>query len=512
MSMLRCFFEIGTDGALFNDLYISKNTKLCEKYLGKYPVVFLSLKNVDGLTFEEAKYKLMELIGMEAERFSFLMNSEKLSENDKNKYHVLTQMFEGQYSIPDGSLTSSLQTLSQLLEKYYGQKVIILIDEYDVPLDKAFQHGYYREMVALIRGLFGQALKTNDSLMFAVLTGCLRVSKERIFTGLNNFKVLSITDARFDEQFGFTEEEVQNLLEFYHLEDHLYETKEWYDGYHFGNADVYCPWDVINHVDRLNGEPGARPQTYWINTSGNDLVKRFIDKANKTTRDEIERLVAGEAIEKMVRLELAYDEIDNSIDNMWSVLFTTGYLTQTGMTEQGAYKLVIPNKEVREVYKFQIQEWFKKSVFSNTEQLTAFWNGVEEGNTEAIEKYLNRILSNSISVFDTKAPDKESSYHTLLVGLLVGNVNWLVKSNVEAGEGFADIIVETEDPDAGIVMELKYVKVASELEKACEKALAQIKDRRYEEYLKNDGRNNILFYGLAFCKKRCKVIVESRGM
>ena len=512
MSMLRCFFEIGTDGALFDDLYISKNKKLCEKYLGKYPVVFLSLKNVDGLTFEEAKYKLMELIGMEAERFSFLMNSEKLSENDKNKYHVLTQMFEGQYSIPDGSLTSSLQTLSQLLEKYYGQKVIILIDEYDVPLDKAFQHGYYREMVALIRGLFGQALKTNDSLMFAVLTGCLRVSKESIFTGLNNFKVLSITDARFDEQFGFTEEEVQNLLEFYHLEDHLYETKEWYDGYHFGNADVYCPWDVINHVDRLNGEPGARPQTYWINTSGNDFVKRFIDKANKTTRDEIERLVAGEAIEKMVRLELTYDEIDNSIDNMWSVLFTTGYLTQTGMTEQGAYKLVIPNKEVREVYKFQIQEWFKKSVFSNTEQLTAFWNGVEEGNTEAIEKYLNRILSNSISVFDTKAPDKESSYHTLLVGLLVGNANWLVKSNVEAGEGFADIIVEIEDPDAGIVMELKYVKVASELEKACEKALAQIKDRRYEEYLKNDGRNNILFYGLAFCKKRCKVIVESRGM
>ena len=512
MSMLRCFFEIGTDGALFDDLYISKNTKLCEKYLGKYPVVFLSLKNVDGLTFEEAKYKLMELIGMEAERFSFLMNSEKLSENDKNKYHVLTQMFEGQYSIPDGSLTSSLQTLSQLLEKYYGQKVIILIDEYDVPLDKAFQHGYYREMVALIRGLFGQALKTNDSLLFAVLTGCLRVSKESIFTGLNNFKVLSITDARFDEQFGFTDEEVQNLLEFYHLKDHLYETKEWYDGYHFGNTDVYCPWDVINHVDRLNGEPGARPQTYWINTSGNDLVKRFIDNANKTTRDEIERLVAGEAIEKMVRLELTYDEIDNSIDNMWSVLFTTGYLTQTGMTEQGAYKLIIPNKEVREVYKFQIQEWFKKSVFSNTEQLTAFWNGVEEGNTEAIEKYLNRILSNSISVFDTKAPDKESSYHTLLVGLLVGNANWLVKSNVEAGEGFADIIVETEKPDAGIVMELKYVKVAFELEKACEKALAQIKDRRYEEYLKNDGRNNILVYGLAFCKKRCKVIVESRGM
>ena len=360
MSMLRCFFEIGTDGALFDDLYISKNTKLCEKYLGKYPVVFLSLKNVDGLTFEEAKYKLMELIGMEAERFSFLMNSEKLSENDKNKYHVLTQMFEGQYSIPDRSLTSSLQTLSQLLEKYYGQKVIILIDEYDVPLDKAFQHGYYREMVVLIRGLFGQALKTNDSLMFAVLTGCLRVSKESIFTGLNNFKVLSITDARFDEQFGFTEEEVQNLLKFYHLEDHLYETKEWYDGYHFGNTDVYCPWDVINHVDRLRGEPGAQPQSYWINTSGNDLVKRFVNRADKTTRDEMERLIAGESVEKEIRLELTYDEIDQSIDNLWSALFLIGYLTWVGKPVNSVYRLALPNRAVREIFITRIQEWSKE--------------------------------------------------------------------------------------------------------------------------------------------------------
>lgn len=323
--------------------------------------------------------------------------------------------------------------------------------------------------------------------------------------------MLSIADARFDEHFGFTEEEVRKLLEFYHLEDHLCETKEWYDGYHFGNTDVYCPWDVINHVDRLNGEPGARPQAYWTNTSGNDLVKRFIDKANKTTRDEIEHLVAGEAIEKMIRLELTYDEIDNSIDNLWSVLFTTGYLTQIGMTEQGAYKLVIPNKEVKEVYKFQIQEWFKKTVFSNTEQLNAFWNGVENGNAEAVEKYLNRTLGNSISVFDTKVPDKESSYHTLLIGLLVGNADWLVKSNVEAGEGFADIIVETEDPDAGIIMEVKYVKETSGLEKACEKAIAQIKDRRYDEYLRNDGRNDILFYGVAFCKKRCKVLAEKKS-
>lgn len=379
-----------------------------------------------------------------------------------------------------------------------------------MPLDKAFQHGYYREMVALIRGLFGETLKSNEYLQFAVLTGCLRVSKESIFTGLNNFKVLSITDARFDEQFGFTEEEVRRLLEAYHLESHFQETKEWYDGYHFGDADIYCPWDVMNHVDRLKDEPRARPQSYWLNTSGNDLVKRFIDKANKTTRDEIERLIAGEAIEKNVRLELTYDEIDRSIDNLWSVLFTTGYLTQNGVTEDGAYKLIIPNREVREVYKLQIREWFKEVVLGNTEQLQSFWKAVEMGDTGMIEHYLNRTLSNTISVFDTRArnEEKESAYHTLLVGLLVGNSDWLVRSNVEAGEGFADIIVETEDPDAGIIIELKCAKEVSGLDKACEKALAQIKDRRYEEYLKNDERHDILCYGMAFCKKRCRIIIE----
>ena len=389
-------------------------------------------------------------------------------------------------------------------------KVIILIDEYDVPLDKAYQNGYYREMVSLIRSLFGDALKTNEFLQFAVLTGCLRVSKESIFTGLNNFKILSITDVRFDEQFGFTEAEVEKLLKDYHLEEHLPEMKEWYDGYHFGDADIYCPWDVINHVDVLCKKRGEMPQCYWINSSGNALVKRFIALANRTTRDEIERLIAGEPIEKFVRLELTYDEIDNSIDNIWSVLFTTGYLTQVGMTEQGAYKLVIPNREVREVFRLQIQEWFKGKIESNTEQLTAFWNSIEEGNTEAIEQYLNRTLSNSISVFDTKAPEKEkeNSYHTLLVGLLTGNADWVVRSNVEAGEGFADIIIESEDPDSGIIIELKYSKEASGLDKACKKAIEQIKDRRYYEYLRNDGRQDITFYGIAFYKKRCKVIVE----
>ena len=389
-------------------------------------------------------------------------------------------------------------------------QVLILIDEYDVPLDKAFQHGYYREMVALMRTLFGKALKTNDALDFAVLTGCLRVSKESIFTGLNNYKILSITDTRFDEQFGFTDTEVRKLLADYHLESKYAETKEWYDGYRFGNVDVYSPWDVINHVDRVLDDVDARPEAYWINTSGNDLVKRFVAKANKTTRDEIERLIAGEAIEKQLRLDLTYDEIDRCIENLWSVLFTTGYLTQAGRTEAGNYKLVIPNHEIREVFRFQIQEWFKNAVFSNTEQLTAFWKAIEGGDTSAMEAYLNRLLSNSISVFDTKAVDgeKESAYHNLLVGILAGNADWLVKSNREAGDGFADIIVETENPDAGIIMELKYVKDFSEMEQACQRALAQIRDRRYQEYLLNDGRSDITLYGVAFCRKRCRVVAN----
>ena len=510
MSMLKYFFEIGTDRSLFDGLHICANEKICSEHMGKYPVIFLSLKNAEGLNFDTAKYQMVELIAREAERFPFLAKDTNLSDRDREKYRALTAFADGHYQMSDEVLYGSLQTLSELLYKHFNQKTVILIDEYDVPLDKAFQHGYYREMVALIRALFGRALKTNEALAFAVLTGCLRVSKESIFTGLNNFKILSITDSRFDEQFGFTDKEVQKLLADYHLEARFSETKEWYDGYRFGNVDVYCPWDVINHIDRIKDDPNARPEAYWINTSGNDLVKRFVDKANRTTRNEIEQLIAGKEIEKMLRLDLTYDEIDNSIENLWSVLFTTGYLTQTGMTEDGAYRLVIPNREIREGFKLQIQEWFKKSIFSNTEQLTAFWKAFEEGNTDGVEMYLNRIMSNSISVFDIKTGEekKEISYHNLLVGILTGNADWLVKSNVEAGEGFADIIVETEDPNAGIVVELKYTKDYDEMEQACRAALDQINDRRYQEYLLNDGRKDITLYGIAFCKKRCKAMAS----
>lgn len=508
MSMLKSFFEIGTDPSLFDGLYISGNRMLCEKHMGKYPVIFLSLKGVEGLNFSEAKQRCIRLIKREVERFYALKDSDHLLDIDKKKYRQLLEM-SAQTEDAD-IVICSIKILSDLLYKQYNKKVVILIDEYDVPLDKAFQHGYYREMVYFIRGLLGEALKTNDSLNFAVLTGCLRISKESIFTGLNNFKILSITDTRFDEQFGFTDAEVRKLLLDYSLEGRFAEVKEWYDGYRFGKADVYCPWDVINFVDRAKDDPEAIPEAYWINTSGNDLVKRFIDKANKTTKNEIERLIAGETIEKELRLDLTYEEIDQNIENLWSVLFTTGYLTQVGRMGDESYGLVIPNREVREVFRLQINEWFKRSIFSNAERLTTFWKALEEGNVENIEQYLNRILSNSISVFDTKRinGEKENSYHNLLVGILTGNAEWLVKSNIEAGEGFADIIVETDDPDAGIVIELKYVKSFNEMEQACQKALTQIHERHYQEYLLNDNRKDIRLYGIAFCKKRCKAMTE----
>ncbi len=510
MSMLKYFFEIDTDATLFDGLYITKNKELCEKHMGKYPVIFLTMKDIDGLTFEDAKYQIIELIAKEAERFSFLGDSHNLSQRDKEKYNDLIAYSNGKYLLNDELLSASLQLLSELLSKHYNQNPIILIDEYDVPLSKAFDNGYYKEMVYLIRALFGKALKTNDALEFAVLTGCLRISKESIFTGLNNFKILSITDTRFDEQFGFTDDEVKKLLAFYNLEDKFIEAKEWYDGYHFGEANIYCPWDVINYVDNVKDNPNNKPETYWINTSGNVLIKRFIDKASKTTRDEIETLMSGEIIEKQLHLDLTYEEIDNSIENVWSVLFTTGYLTSVGQTENGLYKLIIPNKEIKKAFELDIQEWFKKSVMANTNELQNLWENFEIGNTQEIESYLLKILSNSISVFDTKArnEEKESSYHNLLLGILLGNGNWSVKSNVEAGEGFADIIIETSDPNAGIVIELKYTKDFSDMSKACDKALEQIKDRRYQEYLLNKERRNILLYGISFCKKRCKVIVE----
>ena len=510
MSMLKTFFEIGTDKAFFDGLYITQNKVLCEQHLGKYPVIFLSLKDVAGLTFEEAVDMLVQLIGREAKRFSFLQNSPQLSVDEQEQYKSLIAIKNGKHWMDKGLLASSLIVLSQLLCQHYGQKVIVLIDEYDVPLDKAFQSGYYREMVSLIRSLFGQALKTNSFLQFAVLTGCLRVSKESIFTGLNNFKVHSVDDVRYDEEFGFTDDEVRRLLADYGLSDRFPEVKEWYDGYKFGNADIYCPWDVMNYVDDLQDNPKLLPKSYWINSSGNDLLKRFIDKADSTTRDEIEQLIAGSAVGKRVRLDLTYDEIDRSIDNIWSVLFTTGYLTQAGVSAEGIYKLVIPNKEIREVFVLKIQEWFKTVVDSNQASTEKINQGFLVGNSEAIQQELTMFLTETISILDTKARDeqKENFYHGILLGILKNYSGWAGKSNRESGDGFADILVKPQNPDAGIIIEVKYAHSFKDLEYACERALKQAHDRRYDEIFREDGRSQILVYGIAFYKKRCRVIVE----
>ena len=508
MSMLRSFFEIGTDKSLFDGLYISRNKELCDMHMGKYPVISITLKGIEGMTFEEARNMLKIILKNEARRHSYLKNSDRLTDDDKQQYE---QILLG----TSENTADSLRLLSQLLFLHYDKKVVILIDEYDVPLDKAFQNGYYSEMTSLIRGILGQALKTNDYLQFAVLTGCLRISKESIFTGLNNFKVLSIADARFDEQFGFTDSEVRDILEEYGVSDKISEVKDWYDGYRFGKADVYCPWDVINYVDHLQADPNARPQAYWINSSGNGLVRRLINIADESTKDEIERLIAGETIEKAIRLELTYDEIDNSIDNIWSVLFTTGYLTNAGEIELPGgggygYRLVIPNKEVRQVFVSQIQEWFRQTVTYDDGSVQDLCEAFMAGDADKIQSNLNMILIKTISVLDTKARDdqKENFYHGLLLGLLRSKPDWRIKSNRESGDGFSDISIEPTIPEKGIVVEVKYSNTISGLDDACGKAMKQIRDRRYDEALREDGREDIIAYGIAFCRKRCKVVCE----
>ena len=503
MSMLKSFFEIGAEKSLFQGLYISEKEKLCAEYMGKYPVIFLSLKGVEGLHFADAQKMLMTIINNEVRRHYYLKTSDKLTVEDRKQ-------FEKMLLNEDVNLVDSLRLLSQLLYLHYDQKVVILIDEYDVPLDKAFKNGYYQEMVSLIRGLFGQALKTNEFLQFAVLTGCLRVSKESIFTGLNNFEINSIVDIEHEEGFGFTDAEVMQMLKYYHCTNRYSDIKEWYDGYHFGNANIYCPWDVINFVKKLLTDSNAKPSAFWINSSGNDLVKLFVDKADQSTKDEIERLVAGESVTKRIRLDLTYDEIENSIDNVWSVLFTTGYLTNIGNPESGVYELVIPNREVHEVFVLQIQEWFQRSV-AKEESMPEFSKAILEADAEGLQKQLNVIMSRMISVLDTKAREeqKENFYHGLLLGLLRGsNPDWLIKSNRESGDGYSDILIEPENPDAGIIIEVKHAASIGGLDKACENAMAQIKNRRYDEALRENGRCEILAYGIAFHKKRCRVVCE----
>ena len=501
MSMFKTFFEIGTDQSVFDGLYISCNKRLCEEHMGKYPVIFLSLKGVDGLNFEKAREMLLQLIMEEADRHYYLKTSDKLTEEDRLLFQKML--------LGDGiALENSIKMLARFLYKHYSQKVIILIDEYDVPLDKAFSNGYYEEMVELIRGLLGQALKTNDFLQFGILTGCLRVSKESIFTGINNFEVLSILDVRYDEGFGFTDEEVRKVLKDYDFLEHYAEVKEWYDGYHFGNTEVYCPWDVIRYCKSLCADSTAKPQDFWSNSSGNAIVRRFIDKANAQTKTEIEQLIAGESIEKNISLELTYNEIDKNIENLWSVLFTTGYLTQCGQTASGAYLLKIPNREIRNLFTRQIREWFSDVSRSDGKTLEELCDAFLKKDPETIEKLYGVYLWNTISIRDTAVAreKKENFYHGILLGLLGYKSTWRTMSNAESGIGYSDILVEAGENRTGIAIELKYAE-DGDMDAACEAALQQIEEKDYLTRLKQDGMQNFIKYGIACFKKNCKVVM-----
>lgn len=509
MSMLEYFFSLNGDKRIFDGLGISKETALCEKYMGKYPVVSISLKGIDARTYETAYQMAVRVIIEAAAKCYFLLESEKLNAHDKAEYKDLLDK-----KMSEATLGSSLRQLSGMLEKHYGTKVILLIDEYDVPLAKAHANGYYDQMISLIRSLLGEALKTNNSLKLAVLTGCLRISKESIFTGLNNLKVLTIADERFDEYFGFTDKEVRELLEYYDVTDHYEEIKRWYDGYQFGNAEVYCPWDVLNHCDRIRNEPHVQPENYWINTSSNDAVKRFIqESANLTTKREIERLVAGEVVTKEIHQELTYAEIYQTIDNIWSLLFTTGYLTQRGRAEGRRMKLAIPNLEIRDIYVTQIMELFKENVREDGNMLNRFCDALQNGDAENVEKIFTEYLRKTISIRDTavRTEMKENFYHGVLLGILGVKTRWGISSNREMGEGYADILAEPETGDMGIIIEVKYAH-DGDLDGACKEALKQIEYTKYEDDLEDDGVENILKYGIACYKKRCRAMLATGVM
>lgn len=510
MSMLKNFFSLQGDKRIFNELQISRDKQVCEEYMGKFPVISISLKSVDGFAYRNAYEMLCATIGNEAMKFQYLMDSTKLTDREKEQYGLLIKGGDRiPFEMDEVTLTGSLKTLSLLLEKHHGKQTVLLIDEYDVPLSKASEHGYYKEMAMLIRKLFEQVLKTNESLKLAVLTGCMRISKESIFTGLNNFEVLSVADVRFDEYFGFTDKEVRKLLEYYHLSDKYQQVKEWYDGYQFGNVEVYCPWDVMNYCVTLLADPNAEPQNYWINTSSNEAVRRFIRESDNsgTIRREIEGLVAGECIIKELHQELTYEDMYQTIDNIWSVLFTTGYLTQRGRLEGNIFRLAIPNREIRNIFTTQIMQLFRENVKKDGELLNRFCEALENGNTESAEKCFGEYLRKTISIRDTSVRKemKENFYHGILLGILGIKENWIVRSNRESGEGYSDILIETDDTAMGIVIEMKYAEDGN-LQKAAEKALKQIESKQYEEALYDEGIEQILRYGIACYKKRCKIL------
>lgn len=501
MSMLKNFFSVHSDKQLFDGLKVTKEKELCEKYMQKFPVILISLKGMEALTYKGAFEMAVQVMNQAAAEADYLKDSEYLTKEDKEAFKKLLSS-----DMKETEFMGSLRKLSYLLTKHHKRKTVILIDEYDVPLAKAFTHGYYGQMVNLIRGFLGNALKTNDYLQFAVLSGCMRISKESIFTGLNNFNIMSITDVEFDEYFGFTDEEVKKLLKDYDLSKYYESIKDWYDGYHFGNVDVYCPWDVICHCRKLQADPKIEPQNYWMNTSSNEIVKKIIEKTDHlTTKREIERLVAGDEITKELHQELTYEEMYTSIDNIWSVLFTTGYLTQRGRADGNTFRLVIPNMEIRNIYTSQIMSWLKENVAKDGESLGFLCDALQEGNAPKVEEYFTAYLKKTISIRDTFARKnlKENFFHGILLGILGMKEQWAVFSNREAGDGYSDIMIETED-DTGIIIEVKYAH-DGDLDAGCKEALQQIEDTRYEEELLDEGMERILKYGIACYKKRCKV-------
>ena len=514
MSMLKYFFEAVSDVmpfnniTLFDGLEISKEKELCEEYMGKFPVISITLKGATGESFEDAKVMLRRIIGKEAMRFRFLLESDRIDDAERSQYEALVSMDKtGAFTMSDELLKDSLQTLSQLLQKHYDRDVIMLIDEYDVPLDKAYQSGYYNSMVELVKILFGNAFKTNDSLKFAVLTGCLRISKESIFTGLNNFNVYTVKDVQYNEYFGFLDREVQNLLKYYGFMEKYDAVKKWYDGYNFGKLEVYCPWDVVSYCHALRMEPSTEPQNYWVNTSSNDIIRRFLSKAKTADRNDIEQLVNGNSIKKTIRQELTYRDLDSNPDNLWSILFTTGYLTQRSAQTGELTELVIPNREIRWIFIRQIREWFRWETEKNMENLESFCRAFQENDITAIEEGFNAYLKKTISIRDThtKKEMKENFYHGILLGLFGNMDGWNVQSNAESGDGYSDISIEIEEQETGIVIELKYAENAS-FDAACREAMKQINDRNYGEKLIDDGMKIIRKYGIACYKRRCKVI------
>lgn len=507
MSMLKCFFEIGTDQSLFDGLYISKNKALCDAYMGKYPVISISLKGVNADSYENARSLLKRIVMEEAKMHRIIMSGNRLDDIDKAEYMSLVTGEMG-----EDTLVYSMKTLTALLEKYYEKKVIVLIDEYDVPLAKANENGYYDQMVLLVRNLFENVLKTNSSLKFAVLTGCLRVAKESIFTGLNNFKTNSILDEEYDETFGFVDDEVKEMLHYYGQDTHYETVKEWYDGYRFGNADVYCPWDVINYCDAHRRNPMLPPENYWTNPSGNDVLKHFIESAGAAkglAKTDLERLVNGEIVEKDIREDLTYNELYASMDNLWSTLFMAGYLTHKGRVDTKRFRLAVPNREIRNIITEQVLALFKQNVEKDGQLLNDFCTALSDGHTDEVERLFSEYMKKTISVRDTFARKelKENFYHGLLLGILGFKAGWSVMSNRESGNGFSDIMIMIDDAEIGIVIEVKYAE-SHDLEAVCKDALKQMIDKRYTEYFEQQGIKKILKYGIACRVKECKVMLE----